>query len=232
MGNTNKHLKSAKGVDVRKQPKLRKHVQHPVGHRPSVRPSPIVSTAYSTGVTTGVAERLSPNFVASDPSTWPVQIQQLPRDAYGRPITYVTYNDTSTDPPVVDFRITDINRRVECYERRLCGVCGWALDYFITFVGGPNSAEARWYVDPAMHEGCADFSIAVCPHLSRYKSRFSERAFDPSITAVNRLPMVKAEHIVKYVTRDYKIGHGPTGELMVYASPAKQLIIVPYKDAP
>lgn len=225
MGNTNRQLKNVRNLDVRKQAKPRKPAVHN-GHRPTTRPMPIASS------TTGIVERLSPNFVPSDKSTWPAQILRLYVDRYGRPVTYVTYADWDSDPPIIDFRITDINKRVECYERRLCGVCGLSLDYFITFIGGPIAATNRWYVDPAMHEGCADFSIAVCPHLSRYKAKFSERPFDPSISVVDRVPMAKAEAIVKYVTRDYKIGHSPTGELMVYASPAKQLTVITYPDAP
>jgi hypothetical protein len=52
-----------------------------------------------------------------------------------------------------------------CLNDRLCGVCGKELGYASAFVGGPLSAQNRYYTDPPFHPECAKASMRLCPHI-------------------------------------------------------------------
>lgn len=65
-----------------------------------------------------------------------------------------------------DFRVHDAKRHHAAMTRRLCGVCGAALDYWIFFLLGPNGVKERLSYMPAMHEECARASMVLCPFLA------------------------------------------------------------------
>ena len=66
---------------------------------------------------------------------------------------------------VPDFRVTDMDRWLECIERKLCAICGERLDYWVWYLGGPSCVEGSVYFDPAMHEECCFYSASACPFL-------------------------------------------------------------------
>lgn len=66
-----------------------------------------------------------------------------------------------------DFRVTDINKRLECYGDSLCAICGRTmLGAQFWFIGGPASMDSGMFTDGPMHKNCAEYSIKVCPFLA------------------------------------------------------------------
>lgn len=100
----------------------------------------------------------------------PPQMNHLPRSgAIPVPFTTVMIDG------VPDFRVSDPDRVLACYTRRLCGVCGKPLPYWISFIGGPLAITNRLFFDPAMHSECARYALAVCPFLAFRNTGFSSR---------------------------------------------------------
>ncbi len=97
----------------------------------------------------------------------PKAVYDLPRDKRGYPIPFFQF--VPPDYPEtgrVDFRVTDQDRRMECLQGKLCGICGQTLGKIMYFIGGPASVQSRFFTDPPMHQQCARFAIAVCPFLN------------------------------------------------------------------
>lgn len=99
----------------------------------------------------------------------PENMLDLPRDLLrGFPILF------SQLPPIPgwepssqghDFRFAITERVEECARRKLCGVCGKPLGYWIAFVGGPLSVKNKAFTDPPMHVECATYAVQVCPFM-------------------------------------------------------------------
>lgn len=84
----------------------------------------------------------------------------------GMPVPYMVLVGKGGVP---DFKVTDIERWHECVERKLCAICGTALDYWVWYIGGDKCADNGLYFDLAMHEECAFFSVSTCPFLAKDK---------------------------------------------------------------
>jgi hypothetical protein len=74
-----------------------------------------------------------------------------------------------------DFRVTDIERVVECVENRLCGICGKGLLDYVWFIGGEKTVEYRLFTDPPMHQICAEYVAVTCPYVNGERRVYSER---------------------------------------------------------
>lgn len=103
----------------------------------------------------------------------PQRMQHLPLDERGYPVPYFV--------PIVDgkpeFRYQDPEGRALCILYKKCSVCGFhLLAKKFWFISGPLGYQNRVSSDYAMHEECARFSLAVCPHLIFHKA---ERRSDP-----------------------------------------------------
>jgi hypothetical protein len=153
-------------------------------------------------------------------STWPRAIAALPRDKRGYPITYVTYIGADGIP---DFRILDAERRFRCYEQRLCAVCGEKLGYWIVFISGPECEKTRMFLDPPMHPDCADFALAVCPHLINERARYSLRPAEVEMrTFANEVhPTV----FKRFRTRGYELMRFD-GDIIIKSSPFVEVTLV------
>ena len=92
----------------------------------------------------------------------PARIAKLPRDVRGLPITFVTLVNKDGIP---DFKVVDLDKRQQAMTKRLCGICGEQLEYWMAFIGGPISCGNRFFFDPPMHIECAEYSKLVCPYL-------------------------------------------------------------------
>lgn len=138
-------------------------------------------------------------------STVPIPDRMLarPRDARrGVPIPWVQYVDAAGEP---DFRIIDEEKKLACYHRRLCGLCGRPLDYWIVFIGGPLSVKNRLFADPAMHPECADYAIAVCPYLVHSRARYSQRPLPEGAHVDAQQSSERPEIMCRYVTWQFEI---------------------------
>lgn len=144
----------------------------------------------------------------------PDRMAQLPRDARGLPLPYMT-GDTG------DFRIIDRERWEEIVTRRLCGICAQELDYWIAFVGSQGNVDTRVFLDPGMHVECARYSIEACPFLSLPHARRSGRAL-PADGRVYTAPPVRERppRMALYLTRGFEITvHPGVGRAILAAAP-------------
>lgn len=158
----------------------------------------------------------------------PERLRSRPTDERGYPIPFTT----AVIDGKPDFRVLDEARRQECMTARLCGLCGEKLGYWIAFVGGPRSVDSRAFNDPAMHEECARYALAVCPFLVRDTGRYSgPRAGDAEkgIADSGTHQTERPEKIALYVTRGYEpavfaLTRGqPVGTLLLVADKAKRI---------
>lgn len=74
-----------------------------------------------------------------------------------------------------DFRAVDVEKLIECFEGRLCGICGRRLGELAFFIGGDACKRSHLFQDPAMHPGCAWFAASVCPFLNGERRSYSPR---------------------------------------------------------
>lgn len=133
----------------------------------------------------------------------PDRMLTLPRDARrGVPIPWVQFTGTDGVP---DFRIIDEGKKLECYARRLCGLCGKPLDYWIVFIGGPLSVQNQLFADPAMHPDCADYALAVCPYLVYSRARYSQRPLPEGAHIDEQQSSERPEIMFRYETWRYEI---------------------------
>jgi hypothetical protein len=81
------------------------------------------------------------------------------------PIPFVTLVPADGSP--VQFAIEDRSRVGACARKKLCQLCGNALDPIIVFVGGPTATQQLIFRQAPFHEECARYAIATCPYLRR-----------------------------------------------------------------
>lgn len=80
----------------------------------------------------------------------------------GMPIPYVFHVAKDGTP---DFKVLDEKRYRKVLKERRCALCSERLGHDIYFIGGPLCYGHKHFGDPAMHEQCARYAMAVCPHL-------------------------------------------------------------------
>lgn len=76
-----------------------------------------------------------------------------------------------------DHRIVDTQAYLTCVKNKLCFSCGQPLGSYVTFPIGPMCAVNLTSAEPPSHRDCAEWSIKVCPFLSRPHAR--RRDIDP-----------------------------------------------------
>ncbi|GAA4085280.1 hypothetical protein [Actinomadura miaoliensis] len=131
-------------------------------------------------------------------------------------------------PDGADFTALDPRKVYEVAERRLCGVCGRPLDYWIFLLGGPSSATERAYVDPPMHEVCARHAMQLCPYVARQSMRRRKNPLTPSTMPLGFVEK-HPEAYVMYITRAYKFKVTARG-LIFTPAPAVRLERYEYVD--
>lgn len=91
----------------------------------------------------------------------PPQLSHLKLDERGYPIPFFV--------PIVDgkpnFRYASGQKLKLCVERKLCAICGKKLFEYSYLISGPIGMRNRVSTDGPMHRECAEFALAVCPHL-------------------------------------------------------------------
>lgn len=155
--------------------------------------------------------------------TIPERLKNRPLDSRGYPIPYIQYL-----PPAgqkVDFRVTDPTRRTECIYKRLCGICGEPLGYWLYLIGGEQTIKHRLFSDPPMHEECARFSMLACPFLNNPGYKVSD-VLPKMPTMTDALQIAeRPKRMGLYITRSYdaaqvKMGDGSIHPVL-YCHPAK-----------
>lgn len=150
----------------------------------------------------------------------PERVKALPRDARGYPVLFTARIKPDGTP---DFRTSDARKRILCADKRLCGICGQELGYYIYFIGGPLSAKHRAFGDPPMHKECAEFSAAVCPYIATAAER---RQNDEQVVQPTGGVLEKPEKFCLYETRSYK----KTNETIDFAFIAAPALSIVWKD--
>lgn len=81
----------------------------------------------------------------------------------------VPYSSGTDATGAGQFGINDPAAKLACGVRRLCGICGQALDGEIVFLVADAGVPLRRPVfpDPGNHERCAVEATVLCPHIAR-----------------------------------------------------------------
>jgi hypothetical protein len=130
----------------------------------------------------------------SPPQSWrevpiPARLAKRPRDQRGYPIPYIVL----VDGQGVHFEVTDPRPWLKCVRFYRCGLCGELLGPSWCFIGGPRSLANRLFTDPAMHEECARYALAVCPYLAL------RRGYTANVDPAYRIdPLVSPERPEKF----------------------------------
>lgn len=65
-----------------------------------------------------------------------------------------------------EFKYMDREKQELCIERNLCPICGQKNNKDYAYViTGPIGLKNKVVSDPPMHRECAEYSMAVCPHM-------------------------------------------------------------------
>lgn len=132
---------------------------------------------------------------------------------------------------VADFTAIWAPTVIECGKKRLCGICGEPLGYWIAFLGGPKSAANRAYVDPPFHPSpCAVAALTLCPHIA---IPHHKRAPDHRLAAETSVPAgfdaSRTDEWVMGITRDYKMDVRPDS-IVFRPAPFKRVRRFTYND--
>lgn len=116
-------------------------------------------------------------------------LKHLAVDARGYVIPYFV--------PIIDgkpdFRMLDEKKQILCIKNKLCLICGKRLlKGTMFFISGPVGVKNRVSTDPPAHRECAEYSLAVCPHLLLQKAQCNERG-DQIKDLQSRNPIIQAE---------------------------------------
>lgn len=123
----------------------------------------------------------------------------------GLPIPYVQYIRSDGIP---DFRTVDDEKRWECVEKGLCGLCGEPLGYYIAFIGGDLSVKNRAYLEPPMHVLCIEDAMKLCPFLCKgrdFQGLREDPNSDKTVTEEEAISAKRPDRMAILVTRNYKV---------------------------
>lgn len=152
----------------------------------------------------------------------PPEVAARPRDKRGVPILFTSYIEADGTP---NFRISDADKVEVCARKRLCGICGTRIGYWMAFISGPVGCENRCFADPPMHRPCAEYALNVCPYLATKAERSlalqakhgeAFRENDPTLIRE------KPSKVGLYVTRGYRRIRNGAG-LLFHADPPKEI---------
>jgi hypothetical protein len=120
--------------------------------------------------------------------------------------------------PIIDgepnFRLLDLQKRDHCVKRKLCPVCGKKLPSDYSYlICGPMGYKNRVSTDSPMHRVCAEFALAVCPHI------YFEKAERKAGTAAHVAPKSDTVLLVKISKCKAKF-HPETGSELLHFRPA------------
>ncbi|WP_018640705.1 hypothetical protein [Parafrankia elaeagni] len=102
-------------------------------------------------------------------SEFPELMRKLPIDRRRNvPIPAVTARHPDGEP---DFSTVDGREAFRLASEGRCGICAQPFAEEVAFLGGPGAVAVGAYHDPPMHEGCAEASTRLCPHLARRDMR-------------------------------------------------------------
>lgn len=120
-----------------------------------------------------------------------------------------------------DFRINDQAKQVQCYQGKLCSICGKKLFDF-WWIGGTQSMESGMFTDGPMHKPCAEFSTKACPYLAGIRRGHSDRALPnladgTKIAIITEIPMNRPDKMaMRRSGEDYVLGQMADSGNLIY----------------
>jgi len=124
----------------------------------------------------------------------PPELAHLPwSDRWQLPVPHIVERPGG----VPNFGVLDPRRAKQCYERRLCAMCGLPMTGEVALYGDVVSLEPEgFYIEAPTHERCMELALlGVCPFISRENYR-RRRVDDPEVMVLgNRdvLPQIGRE---------------------------------------
>jgi hypothetical protein len=102
----------------------------------------------------------------------PARIAVLPQDHRGFHIPWFVARlpDGSRD-----FRFADPAKKGIAVRTKKCWVCGGTLGTYFCFVIGPMCAVTRTTAEPPCHQDCAQYSVKICPFLTKPRMRRNDK---------------------------------------------------------
>lgn len=166
---------------------------------------------------------LDPRAAARLSAPLPTALAGRPIDARRRlPVPYVNVHDRD-GTEVTDFTSINADRSLHAGQQRLCGLCGTALGYWISFLGGPNTIRFRAFTDPPAHPACSLAALGLCPHIALAHAR---RATPRRLHADTHVPIgfrdAKPIEWCLGITRDYSV-RIDRGAVIFRAAPFKSV---------
>lgn len=97
----------------------------------------------------------------------PRELWHMPIDPRrGLPIPYINERDQRGN---ANFAVLDPRRGAECYERRLCAMCGLHMPDEVALYGSEYCLEPDgFHIEAPVHERCMELALGgICPFISR-----------------------------------------------------------------
>jgi hypothetical protein len=141
----------------------------------------------------------------------------------------------------VAYDFTVINGLAAVYtgDSYKCGLCGFALGYWIAFLGGEQSAKSRRYTDPPMHVECARAATHLCPHIARKNAaratevRVGKASGEEQVVTPPGMVLERPAKWVLYITRKFSMTFARQGDDLLYffdAAAPKELHYYGYNE--
>jgi hypothetical protein len=140
----------------------------------------------------------------------PERMQRFPRWR-GYPIHYTVWRDPTTGEP--NFRVMHEPRRVECFKKNWCHLCGRNLGAGpYCFIGGPKCVAQGAFIDGPMHRDCAEYAARVCPFLSSPTGKYSSEVaceIDGELVTYESVPNLRPPKMALVVAGKYQTVRNP-----------------------
>lgn len=144
----------------------------------------------------------------------------------GMPIPWVqSYKADGVTP---DFTAVDPAKVLEAAKRRLCGLCGQKMGWWVAFIGGPQSTAMGTYSDPAMHPECAHQALTLCPHIALQGTQRA-RKLRPGLAETPGFVTEKPKNWCVLITRSYEV-KGEGDHWYIKAGRPKKVELYGYDD--
>jgi hypothetical protein len=151
-----------------------------------------------------------------NPDQWPSEVEHLPVCPHRRlPIPFIA--EVGADG-VGHFTILDNERARDCFEHRLCAMCGLPMGAEIALLGDVASLKpGGFWIEPPVHERCAEIAAdGLCPFVSR--ERVPRRPPEDGVAIVGMGPdeladvgrAIAKRPCVMAITKSYGVGLAPS----------------------
>jgi hypothetical protein len=150
----------------------------------------------------------------------PDRFKKLPISDKGFPTPYFV-GELDGKP---DFRVIHPDRFADCYNKRLCWLCGEKLGQYLAFVIGPMCSINRISSEPPSHRECAEYAVRACPFLSKPRARRNEEGLPAleDMSAGNPIAH-NPEAALIWITKSYKPIRAHNGVLFEIGDPVETL---------